>query len=553
MSNSILSRVKSLFSQTPKALTAKFDLAQTTSENRKHWANADILSSRAALNPAVRRLVRMRSRHESENNSWYKGMLHTASNHIVGQGGPRLQVLTDDPALNETIETTWRHWAKRSAFADMLRLMVETYWRDGEVFAFRSYRQRWYPLPLDLTVIEAEQVTAPWTHPLHGEFADDGIIFDRATNELLYHILDHHPGGNVPNVGSEGHWYSADHVCHLYRIERPGQVRGIPRATASLAVLPIMRRQEMATLTSAEIAASFSLFLKTNGAAVEPASSTTDFASMEIARGMLTTLPEGWDVTQLDAKHPGPQYESFQRQTLMSFARCTNMPYCLAAGTSKDSNFSSMKGDIRQVWEPEVRTEQDRIEVKIVETVFGWFLEDMYTARMLPQHPSVAMIPHQWTWPPIPDVDPIDSANAAAQRLKSGLSSISEEHARRNLDWSTESRRAAADFGVTEQQYKQAVFMATFGVDPASTAPVAVGTSPGQPSGEYTEIGQRAFANNQKRIRSTLEQFADGEMSQVMAEQTLASIGLSQERISALITDASDGTVDELETSEVAE
>jgi hypothetical protein len=72
------------------------------------------------------------------------------------------------------------------------------------------------------------------------------------------------------------------------------------------------------------------------------------------------------------------------------------------------------------------------------------------------------------------------------------------------------------------------------------------------PQGEYTTIGQRAFTNNQKRIKSALDQFASGAMSQVMAEQTLASIGLAPDRIAALIADALDGGVQDQTVSEVA-
>lgn len=62
----------------PIQVNAKFDLAQTTADNRKHWASADGLSARAAISPAVRRVVRIRSRYEAENNSWYAGILRTA-------------------------------------------------------------------------------------------------------------------------------------------------------------------------------------------------------------------------------------------------------------------------------------------------------------------------------------------------------------------------------------------------------------------------------------------------------------------------------------------
>ena len=39
---------------------ARFDAAQTTPDNRKHWSNADALAADAAANPEVRRTLRIR-------------------------------------------------------------------------------------------------------------------------------------------------------------------------------------------------------------------------------------------------------------------------------------------------------------------------------------------------------------------------------------------------------------------------------------------------------------------------------------------------------------
>ena len=45
------------------------------------------------------------------------------------------------------------------------------------------------------------------------------------------------------------------------------------------------------------------------------------------------------------------------------------------------------------------------------------------------------------------------------------------------------------------------------------------------------------------RIKNALEQLASGEMSRVMTEQTLMSIGLTQDRIAKLIEDTLDGGI----------
>jgi lambda family phage portal protein len=520
-------------------VSARFDLAQTTPENRRHWTNADGLAARAAISPAVRRVCRIRSRYEAENNSWYAGILRTASNHIVGATGPRLQVLTADVEANRRLEAAWRQWTTKVDLADIIRTCVEAYWRDGEVFIMRGSSVR-FPLALDLLVLESDQIATPWQQSqLVDPFVDDGIRFDRATNELEFYVYDHHPGLNTPVSTLKGQWYPAREVCHLFRAERPGQTRGVPRATPALQTLPIMRRQELATLFSAETAANFAMYLKTNSSAVTPATAPADFAEIELTRNMLTTLPEGWDIGQVEPKQPGPLYEMFQRQALMSFCRCTNMPYTLAAGTGKDANFSSFKGDMTNVWQPEVSVEQNRIQTAIVERIWQWFLESaVFVPGLLNGFPAIADIDHRWHWPPLPELDQVEAAQAAEIRLSAGLSTPTEEHARRGKDWDLESARAAADFGVPVEDYRRAVFARTFGLQGGILPPAQQPqTAAASPSGEYMELGQRAYNNNQRRIMRTLDDLATGTITRVMAETSLQTIGLAPERIAALIDD----------------
>jgi hypothetical protein len=230
------------------------------------------------------------------------------------------------------------------------------------------------------------------------------------------------------------------------------------------------------------------------------------------------------------------------------------MPYTLAAGTGKDANFSSFKGDMVNVWQPEVSVEQNRIQAAIVERLWQWFLESaVFVPGLLNGLPVIADIDHKWHWAPLPELDQVESAQAAEIRLASGLSTPTEEHARRGKDWDIESARAASDFGVSVEAYRQAVFAKTFGIPFTPGQPIVPQQQPAQAEtapttlgGEYTTIGQRAFSNNQKRIRKTLDDLATGGVSRVMAEQTLQSIGLTPERAALLIEDAlSDGVTDD--------
>src|SRR5574340_440078 len=96
-------RVKSAARKAVRLIRAKFDSAQTTPDNMRHWANADFLSANAAARPEVRRILRNRSRYEVANNSYARGIVLTLANDVIGTG-PRLQMLTRSPETNRRIE-----------------------------------------------------------------------------------------------------------------------------------------------------------------------------------------------------------------------------------------------------------------------------------------------------------------------------------------------------------------------------------------------------------------------------------------------------------------
>ena len=63
----------------------RYDAAQTTPDNRKHWANADHLSADAAATPEVRRALRNRARYEVANNRYARGIVLTLANDVTGR------------------------------------------------------------------------------------------------------------------------------------------------------------------------------------------------------------------------------------------------------------------------------------------------------------------------------------------------------------------------------------------------------------------------------------------------------------------------------------
>lgn len=539
-------------------LEARYALSQTNADNQNHWADADSFSARSSLSPEVRKRMRERSRLEAENSSEYAGILATVRNHIVGTG-PRLQVTTTNADGNARLEKAWARWWVAAGMTDKLAIAVESYWRDGEVYLMRARRPALGVVELDVRLYEAEQCHAPYPGTSLGDpYQDDGIRIDPGSNELEYWFADHHPTDPFYQTTQQGRWYSARNVIHLFRKQRPGQLHGVPRFASGLPQCAVKRRFNMATVHAAEAVANVALYMKTTGAAQVAESDSEPFSTAPTARNSMMMLPEGWDLFQPKMENPNSNLEMFNRETAMSSWRAGNVPLGLALGTSKDSNFSSFKGDIRNIWGPEVKADQDRLTNIVVEIIFGWFLEEIifdtgYTnhlGEMVPAvldgMPPIDQIEHTWFWDSLPPLDELDAAMAASERVKSGQSTLPEEYANTGRDFETVMAKGAAGFGVSVESYKAAVFNQLFGIQPGAPSPVLPGTAPVEATpavaGNYTELGQRAYRNNINRIKDMLDQVESGDMTPQRAAVFMQSIGVDKSHIDALLSSVPEPT-----------
>ncbi len=164
-------------------LLARYDAAQTTDENMRHWQYVDGLSADAANSPEVRRTLRNRARYETANNCYARGIADTLAGDVIGTG-PRLQVLTGNKDIDALVERRFHQWAKKVKLAKKLRTMRKSKCVDGEAFALLVTNNRLTtPVKLDLRLIEADQVTTPTLKPL-GPNAVDRIRFDEDDNPM---------------------------------------------------------------------------------------------------------------------------------------------------------------------------------------------------------------------------------------------------------------------------------------------------------------------------------------------------------------------------------
>ena len=140
-------------------MRARFDAAQTTKDNAKHWGAADFLSADAEADSNVRKILRTRARYEVQNNSYARGIVKTLADDTVGTG-PRLQMLLDDEETNKRIEHDFQVWAKRTRLPAKLRTIRMARCQDGEAFIILAQNPKLKTnVRLDLQLIEADRVT----------------------------------------------------------------------------------------------------------------------------------------------------------------------------------------------------------------------------------------------------------------------------------------------------------------------------------------------------------------------------------------------------------
>jgi lambda family phage portal protein len=446
----------------PGYLNARYDAAQTTAENVRHWAMADALSADAAMSPDVRRTLRNRSRYEVANNSYAKGMILTMAGDCIGTG-PRLQLQTNDTHSNRQVELDFERWAEKVDLAAKLRAMRMAKATDGEAFALLVNNPNLdHEVKLDLRLIEAERVTSPhFKHYPNAVPAIDGIEFDQYGNITHYYVLKCHPG-NVSFRMDDFDRVPATAMIHWFRQERPEQHRGVPEITPALPLFAQLRRYTLAVLAAAETAADFAAVIYTDAPANGEAMPLDPMDVIPLTKRMATVLADGWKLGQIKAEQPATSYPEFKREILGEIGRCLQIPVNIVTGDSSRHNYASGRLD-HQTYFKVLKIEQDHLALAVLDRLFdAWYHE--YGLATLDRglaesgltfssttHQTPNSVLRCWMWDGQEHVDPAQEANAQGTRLANLTTTLATEYARQGKDWEIELRQIAKERVLMQQ------------------------------------------------------------------------------------------------------
>lgn len=454
---------------------AVYDAAQTTTENERHWANADSLSATASNSPDVRKKLRDRARYECRNNGYFKGLVEKLGNDLVGTGPrPQIRLPGGNKEAAKTIERVWRSWARdrRVFLADKLRILHESRVRDGECFGLlRTNPGVRHAVQLDLGLIETDQCCTPdlaWD----SRQQVDGIKQDGFGNPTGYDFLRQHPGDLIWSAGwAKYDTVSADFVVHWVRASRAGQARGVPEITPGLPLAAQLRRYSLAVLSAAEWAACVSAVLTSANSVYGPdadpqAVTEATMEVLEMVRGALLAPNAGQDVKQLKAEQPTTTFPQFTDKILNEVGAGVNAPFNVISGNSSGYNYSSGRLD-HILYQAAMWVERNRMEILVLGPVFiEWVNEAGYAGAIPAALPPVEEWDVSWNWDGFGSIDPNKDAQAATARLNAGLTTYATEFAAIGMDWEEQFEQQAREM----ERARELGLTLAYGPTPAAPA-----------------------------------------------------------------------------------
>jgi len=472
-------------------LLARYDSAQTVTENMRQWSNTDSYSADAANSLEVRKKLRERSRYEVANNSYCRSMVDTVAADVIGTG-PRLQLRTGDRDADKAIEREFTRWAAAIGFAKKLRTMRKSRTVDGETFALFTFNDRLQtPVQLDFRPIECDRITDPY--PKLDANNIDGVRIDGNDVPIAYHVLDYHPGdiGSFGAYGLNGQWVDAGRIVHMFRQDRPEQHRGIPDLTPALRLFSQLRRYTLAVLAAAETAADFAAVIQTNqpvDAGYNVNGTETSVAApepmdtFELSQRLVTVLPDGYSLGQVKAEQPTTTYGEFKREILAEAFAAMCMPFNVGAHDSSEFNFASGKLD-RLGYARLAAIDQSEWEAECLNrTMLAWAQWAMVIPGYLPVDglPPINQWAIGWYWDELDDIDPQKAALATETCLKTFQTTIPRVWAQQGRDWEVEMESQAEALGMTVPEYRKRLANSLLGPEQQQPQPQGAGNANSQ-------------------------------------------------------------------------
>lgn len=421
--------------------------------------NAALFGSLATLRSRARELTR--------NDPLADGGMDTLAANLVGQGiTPRWQL--DDSELKKEVQLLWADWTKECDvtgmcdFYGLQALCTRAIIEGGEVFVRLRPRRRnaGLAVPFQLQVLEGDHLDAAYnTLAPNGNEIRMGIEFSKTGKRMAYWMFKEHPGESfLTSNNTERIRIPASEILHIYRLLRPGQIRGRPWLGAAIVTMHEANQFDDAEQVRKKGAAMF------GGYITRPAG-TGDYPShlgrdgdndaqgnkvIALEPGTFPELPSGYDVKFSDPADVGGNYEAFTKRNDRRAARgFGGLTYEKFTGDLADVNYSSIRSGNIEFQRVCKMIIYNTLVFQLCRPVAqAWMNQAMLSGALRisdfmanrRKYYRIKWCIDGWEW-----VDPEKDIKAETKAVRSGLKSRTESIAERGRDIEEVDEEIAAD------------------------------------------------------------------------------------------------------------
>lgn len=267
--------------------------------------------------------------------------------HVFGEGiiprfkrnGERAEDL--DELARRTLDTTATDVNGQQDLYGIQALMGGTTVQGGESLVMRVW-DRSAAVPVRFQVLEADYLDSSrdTERSKTGGRIIQGVEFDSSGRRTKYWMFQDHPGGSFMRSMTSVAIDARD-VAHVYRIERPGQVRGIPWLAPIMLRIADFSDYEEAQLLRQKIAACF-VGVKTDPIGAGPASVTANKTDeLENIEPAMWYRASGGSTITFSTPPPITDYRDYASVSLHALAAGLGVSYEALTGDLSGVSFTS--------------------------------------------------------------------------------------------------------------------------------------------------------------------------------------------------------------------
>lgn len=398
-------------------------------------------------------------------------------------------------ALWSDSETRWVDSARINTFSELIRLAIGVHTAGGEVLGIADWSaDDGRPFRTSLQMIDPDRLSNP-NHRDYLPNIEGGVERDRRGAPIAYHILDRHPRDWQARSLTH-HWTRVPawhpsvrrrpNVLHIFEQLRPDQARGVSAMVSALSEMRMTKKFRAVELQRAVVAATYAasiesdlpagdVYAQMGGGDANPSLKWAASYLQQVGEynGANTALrmdgvkiPVLMPGTHLKIQAPSqeaPLGADFEVSLLRHIAASLGLSYEQLSRDFSRTNYSSARAAMGET-RVHLRALKKRVADRVANFVYRLWLEEAFARSLIESakrrnQPSFweglnadAYCAAEWIGAGQGQIDPLKETQAAALRLRSGLSTQEIEIAQiHGADWRRILRQNARELALSKQ------------------------------------------------------------------------------------------------------